>query len=60
MKNTESNRVIKSALRQLNSVAYRQGQATGIQLVEFGLKLSRRFGLNLARQKAAYALSGYV
>ena len=28
--------------------------------VEFGLKLSRRFGLNLARQKAAYALSGYV
>jgi hypothetical protein len=27
---------------------------------EFGLKLSRRFGLNLSEQKAAFTLSGYV
>lgn len=28
--------------------------------VEFGLKLSRRFGLNLARQKAVFAQSSYM
>ena len=29
-----------------------------IRNVEFGLKLSRRFGLNLARQKAAFVQIG--
>lgn len=42
MKKSESNRAIKSAIRQLNSVAYRQGQATGIQLLEWIVHLQNR------------------
>lgn len=42
MKNSESNRATKSAIRQLNSVAYRQGQATGIQLLEWIVHLQNR------------------
>ena len=42
MKNSESNRATKSAIRQLNSVAYRQGQATGIQLLEWIVHLQNQ------------------
>ena len=38
-----------------------RGQFRGIseaKIVEFGFKLSRRFGLNLARQKAAFVQIG--
>lgn len=42
MTNTESNRATKSALRQLNSIAYRQGQATGIQVLEWIVHLQNK------------------
>ena len=37
---------------------YRPTEQTTISSVEFGFKLSRRFGLNLARQKAAFVQIG--
>ena len=54
MKNTESTRAIKSALRQLNSVAYRQGQATGIQLLEWVVHLQNRADEYPANLRATY------
>lgn len=42
MKNTTSKKAFKSAMRQLDSIAYRQGQVSGIQLLEWVVQLQNR------------------
>lgn len=42
MKNTVSKKAYKNAMRQLDSIAYRQGQVSGIQLLEMVVHLQNR------------------
>lgn len=42
MKNTTSKKALKSAMRQMDSIAYRQGQVSGIQLLEMVVHLQNR------------------
>lgn len=54
MKNTVSKKAYKSAMRQLDSVAYRQGQASGIQLLEWVVNLQNRADEFPAEVRASY------
>ena len=54
MKNTVPKKAYKSAMRQLDSVAYRQGQASGIQLLEWVVNLQNRADEFPAEVRASY------